>query len=108
MHDSHTISVALDRIRRMDTLFYAVLDALARCPDASALDPAVREKLHLLTRYYDSGEWLQDYERDERGELPAGLKRGVLSQDGLYDLLTRPELKLCQSEFIPGGDTHEA
>ena len=36
----------------------------------------------------DSGQWLRDYEADERGELPVGLKRGVLSQDALYDLLT--------------------
>lgn len=89
MHDSHTISAAIDRIRRMETHFDTVLDALAHCPDSSALDPAVRERLHLLIRYYESGEWLQDYERDERGELPSDLKRGVLSQDGLYDLLCR-------------------
>lgn len=40
-----------------------------------------------LISYYDSGLWLQDYEADERGELPVDLKRGVLSQDGLYQLL---------------------
>ena len=31
--------------------------------------------------------WRKDYEADEAGTLPAGLKRGVLSQDALYDLL---------------------
>ena len=40
-----------------------------------------------LREYMDSGLWLSDYEADERGELPPDLKRGVLSQDGLYDLL---------------------
>ena len=40
-----------------------------------------------LREYYDNGQWLLDYEADERGELPATLKRGVLSQDGLWDLL---------------------
>jgi hypothetical protein len=40
-----------------------------------------------LTAYYESGQWLQDYEADERGELPRNLKRGVLSQDGLWELL---------------------
>lgn len=45
------------------------------------------EKLRLLSIYYNSGEWLEDYEADERGELPPNLKRGVLSQDALYDLL---------------------
>ena len=45
------------------------------------------EKLRLLDEYYTSGEWREDYEADERGELPPDLKRGVLSQDALYDLL---------------------
>ena len=40
-----------------------------------------------LREYYESGQWLLDYEADERGELPRDLKRGVLSQDGLWDLL---------------------
>lgn len=53
---------------------------------AISLDP---EKLAALDAYYTSGLWLEDYEADERGELPPGLKRGVLSQDGLYDLLER-------------------
>ena len=40
-----------------------------------------------LREYYENGQWLRDYEADERGELPSSLKRGVLSQDGLWDLL---------------------
>ena len=40
-----------------------------------------------LERYQESGLWKEDYEADERGELPDGLRRGVLSEDGLYDLL---------------------
>ena len=51
---------------------------------AVAHDP---EKLRLLEAYYTSGQWREDYEADERGELPPDLKRGVLSQDALYDLL---------------------
>ena len=47
------------------------------------------EKIALLDAYYTSGEWLEDYESDERGELPPDLKRGVLAQDALYDLLGR-------------------
>ena len=42
-----------------------------------------------LTAYYVSGQWLKDYEADERGELPRNLKRGVLSQDGLWELLQK-------------------
>lgn len=42
-----------------------------------------------LTDYVDSGDWLRDYDADRAGRIPKDMKRGVLSQDGLYDLLTR-------------------
>ena len=41
----------------------------------------------ILRQYMDSGLWKEDFEADERGELPPNLKRGVLSEDGLWNLL---------------------
>ena len=40
---------------------------------------------------YTSAEWREDYEADERGEIPPDLTRGVLSQDALFDLLVGAE-----------------
>lgn len=40
-----------------------------------------------LIDYYGSTQWLKDYEADEAGKLPADLKRGVLSEDGMYGLI---------------------
>lgn len=51
------------------------------------MNKSVFRKIRHLERYQDSGLWLKDYKRDEHGELPADLKRGVLSEDGLYNLL---------------------
>ncbi len=68
----------LDRIERVaqyERLFDAAM---------ATRDP---EAMRLLDAYYTSGEWREDYEADERGEFPPELKRGVLSQDALYDLL---------------------
>ena len=45
------------------------------------------EDLNVLRNYMDSGQWLSDFEADEAGLLPPRLKRGVLSEDGLYNLL---------------------
>ena len=45
------------------------------------------EEIGKLEDYLSSGNWLKDYEADEAGLIPAGMKRGVLSEDGLYDLL---------------------
>lgn len=44
-----------------------------------------------LIQYYTGGQWLRDFEADQRGELPPDLKRGVLSEDGLWNLLTNVE-----------------
>ena len=68
----------LDRIERVEK-YERLFDEAAAFRDP--------EKLRLLEIYYTSGEWRDDYEADERGELPPDLKRGVLSQDALYDLL---------------------
>ncbi|MBQ9211330.1 MAG: DUF1653 domain-containing protein [Clostridia bacterium] len=73
----------LDRIERVEK-YERLFDEAS-----SSYDP---DTLRLLNGYYVSGEWREDYEADERGELPPDLKRGVLSQDALYDLLTSAKL----------------
>ena len=45
-----------------------------------------------LLDYYFGGQWLKDYEADQRGELPEGLRRGVLSEDGVWNLITELEV----------------
>lgn len=40
-----------------------------------------------LNDYYQSSDWMDDYSADEEGLLPIDLKRGVLSEDGINDLL---------------------
>ena len=45
--------------------------------------------LQALDEYYASPVWKEDYAADEAGLIPKDLKRGVLSQDAVYDLLER-------------------
>lgn len=77
----------LNRIREMERCFDLVLSAKERGDGSFRNDPLVREAAERLARYYGSGQWRTDYESDERGELPASLKRGVLSEDGIWNLL---------------------
>ena len=49
---------------------------------------AVQEDIATLESYYGSEAWKQDYTDDEAGLLPADLKRGVLSEDGIWNLLS--------------------
>lgn len=41
-----------------------------------------------LDWYMRSGQWQKDFEADEQGQLPGDMKRGVLSEDGLYEVLS--------------------
>ncbi len=52
-----------------------------------ALEEA-KNDLAVLDRYQRSGQWLKDYKADEAGKIPGNINRGVLSQDGLYNLLS--------------------
>jgi len=51
------------------------------------LQAKLQKLLQKLDAYYRSETWKQDFADDEAGLLPKNLKRGVLSEDGLYNLL---------------------
>ena len=53
-----------------------------------AFDRHSTDDMPILAAYMASGDWLRDYTADEQGRIPKGMKRGVLSQDGLYNLVT--------------------
>lgn len=75
-----------ERIKKMESLFDKsgkIIEQLEQAIDNfSSLQPAIGE----LEAYYSS-DWRTDFEAEEAGELPAGLKCGVLSEDGLWNLL---------------------
>ena len=62
------------------------MECVEKAYECGDLKP-VQRQIDALRNYMDSGRWLQDYQADERGELPKSMKRGVLSEDGLYNLL---------------------
>ena len=78
----------LSRVKRMEKSYDKVSAAATEL--ASALDAfdRLQADIRRLEKYQSSGQWLRDYEADERGEIPSGTKRGVLSEDGLYNLLS--------------------
>ena len=76
------------RIRRI-SFYEQIFDELQAADPAEGIPEELEEKRRLLEQYYTSGEWLEDLEADDAGALPADLKRGVLSEDGVFDLLER-------------------
>ena len=85
------IQEATDRIRQMELYFDMLLKIESENPEALREDASIKAILRTLTQYYENGQWLCDYELDEMGLLPQDLKRGVLAQDAVYDLLDRIE-----------------
>ena len=64
-------------------------NALAAIKDESAASlKAIKEDVSELRKYYGSELWKQDFAADEAGNLPPDLKRGVLSEDGIWNLLS--------------------
>ena len=41
--------------------------------------------------------WMEDFQLDEKGCLPKDLKRGILSEDTLYNLLAEIDKKLKEN-----------
>ena len=76
-----------ERITHMENLLDKSTEVIARLEQAledfAALQPDIAE----LEAYYTSPQWRKDFEADEAGKLPKNLKRGVLSEDGLWNVL---------------------
>ena len=76
------------RIRKMERRLNRTSAAVKRLEAALDKWEAVQEDIDALEEYYGNDLWKQDFADDEAGLLPADLKRGVLSEDALWDLLT--------------------
>lgn len=84
--NNKVIENSISRITTMEILFDKLTEYkqnLQNIFNSADLKNAVKT----LANYYSNGDWLFDYELDEQKLLPHDLKRGVLSQDGLYNLL---------------------
>ena len=76
----------IERIKWMEQRYN---NALAAIKDGAAVSlKAVKEDIAELSKYYGSELWKQDFAADEAGKLPPDLKRGVLSEDGIWNLLS--------------------
>ena len=99
------IQEAVERIRQMELYFEMLQKIESKNPQALREEDSIKESLQTLTQYYESGQWLHDYELDEKGLLPQNLKRGVLAQDAVYDFLDRIK-NLKGRDDVGSNDNH--
>ena len=88
----------MDQIERIQTMGSKLRSAKEACDEldaamnalGAALEKYESERANIddLADYYESSEWLRDFEDDEAGLIPEEIDRGALSEDGIYDLLT--------------------
>ena len=77
----------IKRITEMEIYFDLLQEVYNANPNSIITDASLQEMYQKLIAYYDGPDWRSDYASDEQGELPQGLKRGVLSEDGIYNFL---------------------
>ena len=96
----------LARIRQMERRLDRATAAVKRLAVALDKYEAAQHDIAALDEYYGSEAWRQDFADDEAGRLPEGLKRGVLSEDAIWNLLTdcrelKPRLRALAKKAIP-------
>lgn len=77
----------IERVSLMEAIYDGYARILSELEAVLGRMEDCRDDVGALRTYMESGQWKKDYETDEAGLIPQGVKRGVLSQDGLYDLL---------------------
>ena len=75
------------RIQEMERRLEEATAAVEQMEEALGRYEVAQEAVERLASYMESEEWRRDFADDEKGLLPADLKRGVLSEDGIWNLL---------------------
>ena len=75
------------RIEEMEEAFDEAAAAVRAFEESLDAFEAAQPAIARFSAYYGSEDWFCDRDADEAGELPEGLKRGVLGEDLGYELL---------------------
>ena len=77
----------IDRISKMEGILDESLSIIDEMHALSEKIDDHADQLKELLDYYSSENYTADIEDDENGLLPSNLKRGVLSEDGIWNML---------------------
>ena len=77
----------IERIQKYEKIMREAEELLHQSPGEHA--DLLRQKIEELEAYYSDEDWKKDFSDDEAGLLPQDLQRGVLSEDGIFNLLER-------------------
>ena len=80
---------AIKRINEMESILDEALRRMDNAEESPQELLEYQTEIKKLDEYYSDQDWKDDFALDEDGLLPKDLKRGVLSEDGIYDVLER-------------------
>ena len=80
---------AIERIKEMEEILDRASKVMDELESKIAELESIQSDIQKLEKYYTGKKWKSDLKLDEEGKLPPDLKRGVLSEDGIDDLLER-------------------
>lgn len=86
---SKKLDEQIERIGQMERRLERVHDVLERLDAVLDEYESVQDDLQALDQYLGSPEWRADCRADEAGRLPSDMPRGVLSEDGIWNVLER-------------------
>ena len=102
------------RIYEMEDILDQAMQKMNALEEKMAEYEAFQPEIQKLETYYISPQWKEDFAADEAGAYPESLKRGVLSEDGIWNVLERnKELRekagfnSVNSEENPAGESAE-
>ena len=77
----------LKNINQMEEIYERAQQKLNALEKALEEYEQLQSDIKKLEAYYTSQQWKDDFALDEKGVFPDDLKRGILSEDGIYNLL---------------------
>lgn len=90
----------IERISGMEQILDEAAEVVAGLNSALDKYERLRSKLEKLAEYYRSPQWLLDLDDDRAGRLPQDLKRGVLSEDAICELLAENDELMARLRII--------
>lgn len=97
---------SIERVCHYEKILDDALEAVGNLSEALDAYMKIRGQLEDLKQYYFVKEWMEDRCAEEEGRFPQDMKRGVLSEDAVFDLVT-DEYELLErlKELIPVDKT---
>ena len=86
----------IERIKTMEEHLNKASQAVKALSHALDLYAEAMESIETIDDYLVSDEWQQDFDDSEAGRLPKDLKCGVLSEDGIWNVVDTSRELNCQ------------